>query len=459
MANLDDFKAKFKGDIVTPRDADYEQALDRWAANAKRRAEVVAFVKDPADVALAIKYARDAGLRIAIRGGGHSAAGTSSSEGGLVIDLSRYLNNVRVDPGQKLAYVQGGANWKTVDEASIKHGLAGVAGTVNHTGVGGLTVGGGYGWLSGLYGLVIDNTVQMTIVTADGSILDANETQNADLFWGVRGGGSNFGVVTEFVFKLHPQRPKVFAGLLVFPPDKVEQIGAFADEWWANVKPDEGMVIGVSRALGNPAIVALIFVNDSEAEGRKRLKKLFDIGPVVDQAKEIPYEELNAITNPMAEWGACYYFKGVLLSNTPAGDLNITKHQRFLDITARMPDHTVSIMHEYFPHAKINSLPADATPYRRDLPGNALIVIQWKENTPENAIKAKEAAHALAELAPEGEAYGNYTPDSDALPVAGAVSADKTKLLYRDNYPRLQAIKKNYDPNMVFNQWHTIVPA
>lgn len=132
MADIASFKAQFKGDVVTPLDPNYEQAIERWAANAKRRAAVVAFVKDADDVVQAIKYARSAGLRLAIRGGGHSSAGTSSCTDGLVIDLSKYLNKARVDPDKKLIYVQGGANWKAVDEASIPHGLAGVAGTVNH---------------------------------------------------------------------------------------------------------------------------------------------------------------------------------------------------------------------------------------------------------------------------------------------------------------------------------------
>lgn len=132
MASFEEFKQRFKGDVVTPHDPTYQQALDRWAANSRKDAAVVAFVKDAEDVALAIKYARAAGLRIAIRGGGHSAAGASSSEGGLVIDLSRYLNGARVDPDKKLVYVQGGAPWKAVDHAAIKHGLAGVGGTVNH---------------------------------------------------------------------------------------------------------------------------------------------------------------------------------------------------------------------------------------------------------------------------------------------------------------------------------------
>lgn len=134
MAHLEALRKDFKGDLVTAHDEGYQQALDRWAANSRRNAEVVAFVKDPEDVALAIKFAREAGLHIAIRGGGHSVSGASSCEGGLVIDLSRHLNNVRVDAEKKLIYVQGGAQWKAVDHAAIKHGLAGVAGTVNHVG-------------------------------------------------------------------------------------------------------------------------------------------------------------------------------------------------------------------------------------------------------------------------------------------------------------------------------------
>ncbi|KAH8103537.1 hypothetical protein BXZ70DRAFT_888945 [Cristinia sonorae] len=456
MASIESLKQQFKGDIVTPQDSDYEQSLDRWAANSRRAAAVVAFVKDAEDVALAIKYARDAGLRIAIRGGGHSAAGSSSCEGGVVIDLSRHLNSVRVDPDEKLIYVQGGAQWKSVDHAAIKHGLAGVAGTVNHTGVGGLAVGGGYGWLSGSHGLVIDNT--LTVVTADGSILTANETENPDLFWGVRGGGSNFGVVTEFVFKLHPQRPKVFAGPVIFSPEKSEEIAAFLDDWWPKVKPEEGMLIVMMRGPdGNPLILSFVFFNGTEEEGRTAYKKLFDIGPVADHATEIPYEELNNLTNPLAEWGCNYYFKGTPLSGKPSEDLN---KQKLADIMAiaSSPDHIAAVLLEYFPHNKINSAPVNSAPYRRDLNGNILVLVQWRNNTQEKEAKAKEIAHALTDILPKGEGYGNYTPESDALPTAGAVTADKTKALFREHYPRLQTIKKKYDPLMMFNQWYTIIP-
>jgi len=156
------FQKAFKGDLVTPGDAGYAEALSRWASNARRNAKIVAFVKCAEDASLAIKYAKEHKLPIAIRGGGHSSSGGSSSEGGLVIDLSRYLNVVKVDAEKKLAYIGGGSVWETVDKAAIEHGLATVAGTVNHTGVGGLLLGGGFGWLSAAHGLVIDNLVQAT---------------------------------------------------------------------------------------------------------------------------------------------------------------------------------------------------------------------------------------------------------------------------------------------------------
>jgi len=194
---LDALRSSFKGDLVVPSDPDYLDAIARWAANAQHPAKVVAFVKGPEDVALAIKYARDQNITFAIRGGGHSVSGASSSDGGLVIDLSRYLNGVKVDPDKKVAYVGGGALWETVDKTAIMHGLATVAGTVNHTGVGGLLLGGGFGFLTPLHGLVIDNLVQATVVTASGATLTANATENSDLFWGIRGAGSNFGVCTE----------------------------------------------------------------------------------------------------------------------------------------------------------------------------------------------------------------------------------------------------------------------
>lgn len=225
---------KIKGDIVTPDSPDYKAAIARWASNAERNAKIVAFVKDADDVAATLAFVRSTSPRLplAIRGGGHSSSGASSVENGLVIDLSRYCNSVRVDPENKLAYVGGGALWADVDREAIKYGLAGVAGTVSHTGVGGLTLGGGFGWLAAEHGLVVDNLVQVTLITADSQILTVNANSYPDLWWGIRGGGCNFGVVTEFVYRIHPQRKTVYGGVLIFTPDALDKLVPATAAWW-----------------------------------------------------------------------------------------------------------------------------------------------------------------------------------------------------------------------------------
>ncbi|KII92562.1 hypothetical protein PLICRDRAFT_103835 [Plicaturopsis crispa FD-325 SS-3] len=473
MSDFESFKNSFKGDLVTPTDASYAQAVARWAINAERNAKIVAFVKDAEDASLAIRYAQAAKLPLAVRGGGHSPSGASSSEGGLVVDLSRYLGEVKVDPEQKLAYVGGGSIWGSVDVATIKHGLATVAGTVSHTGVGGLLLGGGYGWLSGAHGLALDNIAQVTIVTADGSILTANDTEHTDLFWAVRGGGSNFGVVTEFVLKLYPQRKTIYAGPVIFSVDKTEALVALANQRLeAGLSPHEGAVhIFTTDHDGKPCIVVIVFFNGSEAEGRAHWKDLLDIGPIVDHSAEIPYETLNTLQNPEAEHGYGSYMKGVYQVKPNYEDLRAA-HARANEFATANPDFLkTNLMIEYFPLTKMNSAPAGATAFRRSGAGNALVLLKWVTNTPENEAKAREIGPELAGiisrgqaalLGPENSGYGNYgTPMCGTTGVVPAEKSSKSKaeLLFGDHYPRLQVIKKKYDPESVFAKWFAIVPA
>jgi FAD/FMN-containing dehydrogenase len=200
----------------------------------------VAFVKDAEDVSLALKFAISNGIPIAVKCGGHNPSGSSSVEGGLVVDLSRHLGGVTVEAAEKIAYVGGGALWKAVDEATIVHGLAVPGGTNNQTGVGGLITGGGFGLLSAEHGLVIDNLIQATVVVASGEILTASESSNPDLFWAIRGGGGNFGIVTEFVLRLHTQRKTVFAGVVIFTPPQLKDVAETADKWWAAGPSNKG---------------------------------------------------------------------------------------------------------------------------------------------------------------------------------------------------------------------------
>lgn len=455
MTDLATFKAQFKGDIVTPGDAEYHQALNRWAFNAKRHAKVVAFVKDSEDVALAIKYARSNALPIAIRGGGHSAAGGSSSEGGLVVDLSRHLKGARVDPHKKLAYVDGGALWETVDKKAIKHGLATVGGTVNHTGVAGLTLGGGYGWLTCEHGMAIDNLVQATLVTADSSILTVSEAENPDLFFGIRGGGSNFGVVTEFVFKLHPQRATVYHGMVTFPLTALEKIVEETAKWWANVGEREAMYQFLNLGPDDKSgVTLLLFYNGTEAEGRSNFKAFFDIGPLADYTKEIPYESANESLNGEMFRGQGIFLKGGSLRK-PEYHSIMQAYEKITSVSN--PKARVHIVFEFFPLGKVLSIPQGVTAFRRDPTATFALMVRWKEGyEPEQEKEVANEAISIIlneqKLAgSKGFGYGNYDPE--------AVVGDKAKAAFAENYPRLQAIKKRYDPEVIFNKWFAITPA
>lgn len=225
------------------------------------------------DIFAAISHAYKHSLPIAVRGGGHSCAGTSSSTNGLVIDLSRHYAHIRIDPDNRIAFIGGGAVWHDVDKAAIEHGLAAVGGTVNHTGVGGLTLGGGYGWLTGQYGLACDNVIAATVITpgaavASGVIHPTSQTvsavSNPDLFFAIRGGGGNFGVITEFAMRLHPQRRTVWSGTIVYGAAVLEQIFEALDLWWADAsqgrRPGEAVFVFFFRDPHTGKVNVLPFV-------------------------------------------------------------------------------------------------------------------------------------------------------------------------------------------------------
>ncbi|TFK28951.1 FAD-binding domain-containing protein [Coprinopsis marcescibilis] len=483
MADISNLVNSVKGDVVTEDQPSYPAAIARWAKNAERKAKVVVFVKSAEDVAASIAYAKENKLPFAIRGGGHNAASASSVTGGLVVDLSRYLNTVRIDADAKLGYVGGGALWRDVDAEAIKFGLAGVGGTVNHTGVGGLSLGGGFGWLSGRHGMVVDNIRQVTIVTADGSILTANETEHPDLFWGIRGGGSNFGVVTEFVYQLHPQSKTVYAGPVVYTPDKVEKIVELTKTWLSKRTADECMIQAATIQNGFPAFVLFLFYNGSEAEGRQTYKEFLDIEHVFDGAKEIPYEQLNGLQNAMVDHGRCYYLKGTT-QKTP----NVTSMSDILVKLAQGAQEghfAPAALHEYFNLDKVNTVSDSVTAFRRGLDPGVLIVLSWDSDvSAEKTDKARAFANEIVEIVARGQdgqasSYSNYETDAaggsngdrvieDSESPASSVEGNskwpadfdaKAKAGFGPNYPRLQKVKKQYDPELFFNRWYPISPA
>ncbi|KAI0030496.1 FAD-binding domain-containing protein [Vararia minispora EC-137] len=432
----------FGGDWVTPNHSEYDSAILRWARNSRRRAYVVAFVRDALDVASVISYARAHKLPIAIRGGGHSSAGASSVENGVVIDLSRHMNGARIDAEKRLAYVGGGALWKDVDEAGMKYGLATVGGTINH----------------------------VTIVTADGSIFTASEQENPELFWGVRGGGCNFGVVTEFVYKMHPQRATVFCGNVLFPGNTLPAIMDKLKTWWeGGPSPKCSILLFITVSPdGNPINILSFFYNGSEGEGRAYFKPFFDIGPIADMAKEMPYEAVNGIQNERLVHDVNYYVKGVFTSRLRKPDA-LAVQQRSLEL-ARNTGILPAFILELFPSEKALSIDRDSTSFLRWEGISNLAVVTWTgDDSGEKQEEAKQLVHELCSIvstsddklsASENTGYGNYMTEDQVKDVNGNVKMEfRSAALFGHHYSRLQALKKKYDPEVVFNKWNTIVPA
>jgi len=347
--------------------------------------------------------------------------------------------------------------WETVDKEAIKHGLATVGGAVNHTGVGGLVLAGGYGWLSGTHGLAIDNLIQLTVVVADGRVLTVNKTDHSDLYWALRGGGSNFGVVTEFVLELHPQRRTVFAGPIIFLPQSIEQVLQAMKSWHAHVKDNEAINLVLTRGPdGSPCVILFVFYNGSEEEGRANFKAFFDLGPAFDLTAEIPFENLNALQNPNVQPGKNVYMKGATQVE-PKSDVANKVFDAMQQMT-ESGDLRVAFMFEYFALRKVRSVPSDATAFcSRGPQCNVVFFGSWENDTPELSKKGKEAAHALTSLVmavekppkpDENKGYSNY--DDVAL---ADIDPTARRKLYGGNYERLLEIKQKYDPTMFFSKW------
>jgi FAD/FMN-containing dehydrogenase len=247
LSEIQKFKKSFDTStkVLTKGDEGYEEILVRWGDNASKKAGIVIQATCLDDIVKTINFANQNNLDFAVCCGGHSTSGSSSSEGGVVLDM-RKLNKVRVDSEKKLIYAQGGALLGEVDSEAWKYGLATVMGIVEHTGIGGLTLGGGIGHLTGRYGLTIDNLVGATIVTADGEVRELSDSKNEDLFWAIRGCGANFGVAYEFIYKAYEQK-EVFAGTLIFPSEKLESLVEAFNLWLKNRGPDEDIIFTISR--------------------------------------------------------------------------------------------------------------------------------------------------------------------------------------------------------------------
>jgi FAD/FMN-containing dehydrogenase len=318
-AAIRELEASFRGDLVRPADAAYDVHRKVWNGSIDRRPALVARCAGVADVRAAVRFAKATGLPVAVRSGGHSFPGLSVCDGGIVIDLAA-MKGIRVDPQQRSARVQAGVLWGELDHETQAFGLATTGGIVTHTGVAGLTLGGGIGWLQRKHGLTIDNLLAADVVTADGELVRASADENADLFWGLRGGGGNFGIVTEFEFRLHPVGPIVVAGPVFWPMEESPNVLRFYRDWIADA-PDELMTIVIHRKA--PAVafvptelhgqlivgVACCYAGPVE-EGEKVVRALKEFGtPVLDLCVPKPYVAHQAMFDPSFPHGWWYYIR------------------------------------------------------------------------------------------------------------------------------------------------------
>jgi FAD/FMN-containing dehydrogenase len=331
-ADLGGFRSSFSGTLFGPNDDAYDAARGIWNGAIDRRPAAIARCSSTDQVVAAIRFARDKDLEISVRGGGHSFAGFSVCEGGLMIDLSG-MRQVTVDPASRRAVAAGGATWGDLDAATQEHALAVTGGFISHTGIGGLTLGGGIGHLTRIAGLSCDNLVAAEVVTADGQILRAGPDDHADLFWALRGGGGNFGVVTSFEYRLHQIGPMVNFGLFFWPADRGAEALAFGREFVDNAAERTGVFLAALSAPPAPFVpehlhlapgYALVAVGYDSAEDFERaIKPIRDARPLFEFVTPMPYTMLQQAFDEGAPWGILGYEKALYLDDLSEGAIDV----------------------------------------------------------------------------------------------------------------------------------------
>jgi FAD/FMN-containing dehydrogenase len=449
-------KSKVKGQIVLPSDPRYDEVRQIWNAMIDRRPALIVRCAEASDVPHAILFARENGLEISIRGAGHNIAGNALCDNGVVIDFSA-MRNVRVDAEKKRAYVEPGALLADFDEAAQRHGLATPVGINSTTGIAGLTLGGGFGWLTRKYGLTVDNLVSVDVVTADGKRIQASENENADLFWAIRGGGGNFGIVTQFEFNLHKVGPEILAGLIVFPFHQAKQVLTQYREFvesapeelnvWALLRKAPPLPFLPGDVHGKEVVVLVTFYVGDVAQGRKLIEPLRRFGdPRGEHIGTQPYTQWQKAFDPLLTPGARNYWKSHNFTELSDGALNL-----MIEFAGKLPSPQCEIFIGLIAGAA-NRVPADAMAYRhRDAKFVLNVHGRWDERTDDERCIAWARAFFQASAPYASDvAYVNFMTEEEGDRVAAA---------YGSNYDRLAQIKKQYDPDNLFHLNQNIKPS
>jgi FAD/FMN-containing dehydrogenase len=452
---IDGLREQVRGDVITPEDEGYEEGRKVYNAMVDRRPRVVVRPVDVADVIAAVNLARENELDLSIRGGGHSVPGFGTCDDGVAIDLSR-MRSVRVDPKAKTARAEGGATWGDFNHATYGFGLATTGGIISTTGIGGLTLGGGIGYLARGFGLSCDNLLSCDVVTADGTFLTASDSENADLFWALRGGGGNFGVVTSFEYQVHPVRD-IYGGPIFYELDRAGDVLRFFSEFIANAPEQMGGFPAFQIAPPLPFIpeerhgdtfcaIVACWAGPIE-EGESAVKPLRDVAPIVaEHVGPMPYPALNSAFDALVPPGLQHYWKANFV--TELTDPAIEAH---VEHGAKLPAVN-STVHIYPINGACHRVESEETAFgHRDANFAAVIAGMWPDPADnENNIQwVRDYYGATAPHSEEG-GYINFAADDDQ---------DRAPANYGVNYERLVEIKRKYDPGNLFHMNQNIKPS
>lgn len=450
-------QGRFSGELIRPGDAPYDQVRKIWNGMIDRYPALIARCQGVEDVQAAVNFARQQGLLVAVRGGGHNVAGYAVCEGGIVIDLSP-MRQVTVDPVARVARAQGGATWGDVDAATQPFGLATPGGVVSATGVAGLTLGGGLGWLRRKYGLACDNLIAAEMVRADGQVVYTSEEQNPELLWGLRGGGGNFGIVTSFIYRLHPVGPEVAFTLVFYPLRKARQVLRFQEQFLSREPGDISTIAVLGRvpqaeafptAIHREPFVGILGMYAGEAsQGMEVMQPLRELGePLVDLSAIMPYTEAQKIYDADYPEGQRYYWKsGNMAALSDEAIELLVKHAELAP-----SDHsTIDI---WFNGGAMGRVGASDTAYgRRDIPYLVNPEANW-EHPQDDGANVAWARACLADL--EGYSTGGLYLNFPGFLEEGEALVRSS---YGQNYARLVALKQQYDPQNLFRRNPNIRP-
>jgi FAD/FMN-containing dehydrogenase len=446
---IEAFRSLLRGELLRPGDEGYDGARTVWNGNIDRYPAMIARCHGVADVMASVNFARENDLLVAVRGGGHNAAGHGTCDGGIVIDL-RPMRGIRVDPVRKVATVEPGCTWAEFDHETLAFGLATTGGTVSNTGVAGLTLGGGEGWLMGQHGLTCDNLLGADVVTADGEFLHASADENADLFWGLRGGGGNFGIVTTFVFQLHPVPPLVIGGLVVHPLERAREVLHFFREFSRDLPDEADAAAAMLTMPDGTRVVALILMYTGDLDiGEQVLAPARAFGPpVADLVQPMPYAvRQRLLDDGVAAHGVQRYWKSAY--DITFGDEVIEE----LASAAEDFSSPMSVLVVFRLHGVAARVPKDATAFAlREPQWDVNAIAQWTDAAEsEQHIAWVRDAWSRIEPHTNGNAYINH--------LAGDDRPEKIRASYGANYERLAALKRKYDPSNLFRLNPNVSPG